>query len=215
MSKINEEEKNKIKDIFSEKLKDEVNILFFDDGEEECQYCGDTQEILEEITGLDDRINFSTHTLGDETADKYNIDKAPATLFVDDEGEDMGVYFYGIPSGYEFNTLIEDIVDVSAGSIDLPEEVIKAAGEIDEDVLLEVFVTPTCPYCPRSVRVAHHLAMVNPRIKGVMVEAIEFQELSNRYNVSGVPKTVINEGAAEQVGAVPADTILEKIKEVI
>jgi protein-disulfide isomerase len=45
-----------------------------------------------------------------------------------------------------------------------------------------------------------------------MVEAMEFEELSASYNVSGVPKTVINSGADEQVGAVPAKTILKKIQ---
>ncbi len=59
------------------------------------------------------------------------------------------------------------------------------------------------------------MAMVNPHIRGEMVEAMEFPELSNQHNVMGVPKTVINGGAAEQEGAVPEEVILQKILESI
>ncbi len=214
MSKISKEEQKKIKDLFEEKMNSEVNILFFAD-ENDCQYCDDTREILTDISGLDERINLETYMLDDDKAKEYGIDRAPATLFVDEEGNDLNVHFYGIPSGYEFNTLVEDIIDISTKTPDLPEDVVEQVKEIEDDVILQVFITPTCPYCPRAVRVAHQMAMVNPRIRGEMVEAIEFRELSEKYNVSGVPKTVINEGAAEQVGAVPAQAILDKIKSVV
>jgi len=214
MPKISEEEQNKIRNMFEEKMTEEVNILFFE-SDSGCDYCDDTKEILDEISSLHENINLSVYNIEDKEAEKYNIHGAPATVFLDAEKNDLGVYFFGIPSGYEFNTLIEDIIDISNMNPELSDEVISAAKEIDEEVNLQVFITPTCPYCPRSVRVAHQLAMVNPKIRGEMIEAIEFQELSNKYNVSGVPKTVINQGKAEQVGAVPAKTIIDKIKEVI
>ena len=96
--------------------------------------------------------------------------------------------------------------------IDLSDDIKEQLKAIDEEITLQVFITPTCPYCPRAVRVAHQMALLNPNIRGEMVEAIEFEELSASYNVSGVPKTVINHGADEQVGAVPAKTILSKIQ---
>ena len=37
MAKIDQEEKNKIKELFSKNLKDDVNLLFFSQ-EEGCQY---------------------------------------------------------------------------------------------------------------------------------------------------------------------------------
>ncbi|MFW6265967.1 MAG: protein disulfide oxidoreductase [Halanaerobiales bacterium] len=214
MPKISNEEQDKIKDMFQEKLAGEVNILFFSE-DSGCEYCDDTAEILDEIAELDDRIKLEKGVMGDDKAEKYNIEMTPATLFVDDEGNDTGVRFYGIPSGYEFNTLIEDIIDVSRKKPDLPDDALEQIKEIDEDVRLQVFITPTCPYCPRAVRVAHQMAMVNSRISGEMVEAIEFPDLSDKYNVSGVPKTVINDGAAEQEGAVPLKAVISKVKSVI
>ncbi|RCW60899.1 MULTISPECIES: protein disulfide oxidoreductase [Halanaerobium] len=213
MAKIDQEEKNKIKELFSKNLKDEVNLLFFSQ-EEGCQYCEDTEEILAEVTALDERVNFEKHLLGSEKAEELGIDRAPAIIFLNNEGQDSGVHFYGIPSGYEFTSLIEDILDMSDKErIDLSEDIKKEIQELDSDVLLQVFITPTCPYCPRAVRVAHQMAMLNPRVRGEMVEAMEFEELSSSFNVSGVPKTVINSGADEQVGAVPAKTILKKVQD--
>jgi glutaredoxin-like protein len=214
MPKISEDEQNKIKSIFQEQMSGEVNILFFG-SDTNCDYCDDTREILEEVSSLDDRINLKSYNLDDDKAKELSIDRAPATIFLDNNGNDIGVHFYGIPSGYEFNTIIEDIIDASNEKSDLPEDIIKTIKGIKSKVLLQVFITPTCPYCPRSVRIAHQFAMINPNIRGEMIEAIEFQELSNKYDVSGVPKTVINNGAAEQVGAVPAQIIVDKIMQII
>ena len=44
-----------------------------------------------------------------------------------------------------------------------------------------------------------------------MIEAVEFYELAMRYNVSGVPQTVINEGDGIIVGAVPEDYLLQEV----
>ena len=213
MAKIDQEEKNKIKELFSNNLKDEVNLLFFSQ-EEDCQYCEDTEEILEEVTALDERVNFEKHLVNSDKAEEFGIDRAPAIIFLNNEAKDSGVHFYGIPSGYEFTSLIEDILDMSDKErIDLSDDIKDQIREIDSDVLLQVFITPTCPYCPRAVRVAHQMAMLNPKVRGEMVEAMEFEELSASFDVSGVPKTVINSGAAEQVGAVPAKTILKKVND--
>jgi len=212
MAKIAQDEKTKIKELFSKNLKDDVNLLFFSQ-EENCQYCGDTEEILDEVTGLDDKVNFEKHMVGSEKAEEFGVDKGPVIVFLNEDDNDSGLRFNGIPSGYEFTSLIEDILDASDKErIDLSDDIKAEVKALENEVTLQVFITPTCPYCPRAVRVAHQMALLNPNIRGEMVEAIEFEELSAAYNVSGVPKTVINHGADEQVGAVPAKTILNKIK---
>ena len=45
--------------------------------------------------------------------------------------------------------------------------------------------------------------MVSANITAEVVEATEFPELARKHRVSGVPKTVINDGQAEFVGAQP------------
>jgi len=56
--------------------------------------------------------------------------------------------------------------------------------------------------------------MENPAmIRAEGVEAMEFSELANRYQISGVPDTIINDGAARVVGAVPEINLLEEVKQ--
>jgi glutaredoxin len=81
-------------------------------------------------------------------------------------------------------------------------------------VHFQVFVTPTCPYCPQAVRLAHKLAIESDLIRADMVEAIEFPQLSNKYHVHGVPRTVINE-TVHQEGAAPEPMLLAKLLEAV
>lgn len=213
MVQIDESDKQMIKNMFSEKMQGTAHIRFFA-SKENCQYCNETQDILEQLAELSDKIDlqFFDKNEDKEVADRLGVDKYPAIVFVDENENDTGVHFYGIPSGYEFTTLIEDIMDLANNHTNLSPETIEVLKQINEDVKLSVFITPTCPYCPRAVRVAHHMAMINPHIKGEMVEAMEFPELSDKHNVMGVPKTVINDGKEEQEGAAPEQLILEKIQ---
>jgi hypothetical protein len=61
------------------------------------------------------------------------------------------------------------------------------------------------------VTLAYQIAMENPLVQAEMIEASEFYELAMRYNVSGVPQTVINEGAGIVLGAVPSDYLLQEV----
>jgi glutaredoxin-like protein len=120
------------------------------------------------------------------------------------------IKFYGIPSGYEFTTLMEDIVDLSNGKTDLPAEVVNDLKKVTWPVHIQVFITPTCPYCPAAVRTAHRFALLNENIRADMIEAIEFPHLAQKYQVRGVPRSVINETLRVD-GAVSESKYLEQI----
>ena len=77
------------------------------------------------------------------------------------------------------------------------------------DVL--VFVTPTCPHCPRAVTLAHRMAVESPLIRATCVEATEFMDLSRSYQVTGVPKTVVAGTDAEILGALPEDAFVSQL----
>jgi hypothetical protein len=56
------------------------------------------------------------------------------------------------------------------------------------------------------------MAMESPLVEAEMVEAMEFPDLADRFNVSGVPQTTINQGAGTVVGATPEDYLLSEIQ---
>ena len=59
---------------------------------------------------------------------------------------------------------------------------------------------------------AHQMAMESPYVQAEMVEAMEFPDLANQFDVSGVPQTTINMGAGTAIGAVPEEDLLEEIQ---
>ncbi|HQO13577.1 MAG TPA: thioredoxin family protein, partial [Petrotogaceae bacterium] len=94
---------------------------------------------------------------------------------------------------------------------------------IDKKVRIRVFVTPTCPYCPKAVISAHQTAMANSEmVVAEMFEANEFGNESQKYNVSSVPHTIIevkeNDGwvkTGEFIGAYPEDNYISELMQAI
>ena len=125
-----------------EELDQPVKLINFTQ-DVECMYCRETRQLMEEITELSDKITLEEYDfVADEDAVKrYSIDKIPATVVKGDK--DYGIRFFGIPAGYEFGTLIEDIIMVSKGDSRLEPETRLALATLNEPVHLQVFVTPT------------------------------------------------------------------------
>ncbi len=210
MGLISKEDKEYIREVFSSKLTNPVTIMVFVSEKSPCEYCKDTVELVNEVSSLSDKLSVEVYSLekDGEIVRTYKIDKVPAITF---RGERVyNIRFFGIPSGYEFSAFIDDIIDVSRGSSRLSPLTKSKLKEIDKSVHIQVFVTPTCPYCPRAVRLAHQFAIENDNITGDMIEAMEFPELANKYGVMSVPHVVINE-KFEFIGAYPEPQFLQQV----
>jgi glutaredoxin-like protein len=212
---LNEQIISQIEQVF-EQMKEPVQILFFG-SQEECDTCSETRRLLEEVAAIDDRVGLSIYDLQTdaELAGKLGAFKAPGVAIVaknEDQLTDFGIRFSGIPSGHEFSTLINDIVLVSGRDSRLSQQAREALKNLQKPLDLQVFVTPTCPYCPQAVLLAHQMAMENPAmIRAEGIQATEFPDLANQFNVRGVPQTVINAGSGLVVGAVPERDLLAEI----
>jgi glutaredoxin-like protein len=201
-------------------LKDPVSILFFGSKMQACEYCEHTWELLSEISALSEKIDLQTIDIDEdkEAAQKYRIELVPGIVIAaksDEEIRDYGVRFSGIPAGHEFSSLINSIVLVSGRESGLSEEGKTYLKSLDTPVHLQVFVTTSCGYCPQAVTLAHQMAIESDFVHAEMVEAVEFSELSNRYGVSGVPHTVINEGKGEIIGAVPERMLIDEVRQAV
>jgi glutaredoxin-like protein len=176
----------------------------------ECATCQDTKEMILELSRTSPKLKAEVYDFvkDKERVKEFNIDKIPAIALVSKKNN--GIRFYGAPSGYEFAALIEDIVDVSNGKTSLSARTKEKLKEVSKPIRIQVFSTPTCPYCPQAVRLAHQFAVENSSICADMVEIIEFPFLGQRYAVMGVPKVVINE-SINFVGALPEERFLEYV----
>jgi glutaredoxin-like protein len=131
-------------------------------------------------------------------------------VFGGTEGYDYGIRFYGIPSGYEFASLLEAIRLVGSDEVDLQPAMRQFLEGLTAPLHLQVFVTPSCPYCPRAVVLAHRLAYASPHVTADAVEVAEFPELGERYHVMSVPQTMIDDLVSVE-GAVPEGMLLAKL----
>lgn len=124
-----------------------VQILLFR-SDNACEYCDDTQNLIEEVAELSDLIHLSVHDLDKESdlAAQYKIDKAPTLVIAakdDDRIIDYGIRLAGIPAGHEFSSLVHVLLMVSRRDSDLADSTRAALSQISKPVLLQVFVTPT------------------------------------------------------------------------
>ena len=122
MAILNDEIQNQVREVLAE-LDAPVKLVVFTQGEGgalECAMCAETRGIIEEVAALSGKISVEIRDFvaDSEVAETYGIDKIPAVAVVreGDSPADYGVRLFGIPSGYEFGTLIEDIRLVSSGN---------------------------------------------------------------------------------------------------
>ncbi len=207
MSMIPDDKKELLKSEFKEKLEDPVKIVMFTQ-ELECRFCAETRTLAQEIATLNEKITAEVYDFvkDAEKAKQYGIEKIPAIAVIGKK--DYGVRIYGIPYGYELQTLIEAIVNVSRGRTDLSDKTKEVLKDIKAPVHIQVFVTLTCPHCPAAAAIAHKLAVENDMIRADVIDATEFPALAQKYEVIGVPKVVINE-KVEFVGAFNEDLFAE------
>ena len=213
MSILDDDDRAEVQGVL-EDLTDPIEVHVFT--EDDCQYCDETVALVEDIESLTDKITVETHEMDDPLAEELGADfydGGPVTVIT---REDIrGVRYFGIPSGQEFASFLQDLISVSTGETDLSESIKAELAEIDEPVDITVFVTPTCPHCPRAVETAHNFAIENEHIESNMVEAQEFMELSQEYGVRGVPQINVNGTDGEFTGALPPQQFVQQVKEAL
>jgi glutaredoxin-like protein len=209
LSLLPDDKKELLKKDFMEKLVDPVRIVLFTQ-EFECRYCSDTRNLAQELAALNSKITVEVYDFVADAAKakEYGIDKIPVLAIIGKK--DYGVKIYGIPYGYELQTLIEAIINVSKGKTDLSDKTKQILTEVKSPVHIQVFVTLTCPHCPAAAAVAHKLAIESDMVKADVIESSEFSDLAMKYNVIGVPKIIINE-TVEFVGAFNEDLFAEHV----
>jgi alkyl hydroperoxide reductase subunit AhpF len=102
------------------------------------------KRLVEEMAALEPRITAESYNfvLDKEKVAALGIHHSPAIAVLGTE-KDYGIRMYGMPSGYEFGTLIDAILDVSSGDSGLSPETRTALASVAKPVHLQVFSTPT------------------------------------------------------------------------
>ena len=190
-----------------------VTLLFFSQTFGAPDSVATTKRLLAEVASLNDLLTLEevNLVLDKDRAAQFAIDRVPAIVLLSN-GEDTRMRFVGAPEGYEFTSLIEAIVLAGTGESGLTKASEALIAEhASSSIDIKVFVTPSCPHCPRAVTLAHRMAVASPNIQATCVEASEFIDLAQRYRVTGVPKTVVEGTSVEILGAVPEDAFVAAV----
>lgn len=151
---FSDDQRREITELLQETLEQQVTIVYFTQDEPSidlpvqveitpCEYCEETRQMLKELTELSDKLDLEVYDFvrDKDKAEQYGITDVPAMALLGEK--DYGIRYYGIPSGYEFSALLDAIVHVSRRRTTLTEDTKRVLDDLEEDVDIKVFVTPT------------------------------------------------------------------------
>jgi glutaredoxin-like protein len=192
---IREEDKRFLTNQFRKKLSKTVTLIVFTSSDKKCMYCDKAVEIIEEVSSLSDKIRTVKYSFENdrEMVEKYHVKKYPAIIVTSERIRDSRVVFYGLPSGYEFGSLVESIESASMDEPEIADKAKEIISGINMPVKITVYITPTCQYCPRASTIANKFAILNQNISYEITQILEFGDEDEIKDIEKVPYIKVND----------------------
>ena len=175
-----------------------------------CDACLAARSVVNEIASLSDQVTVEEYNfiLEKEEVALFDIELVPALAVVGER--DQGIRFYGVPSGHERASIVDAIILAATGEAGISADSQAVAESVDRPVDIKVFVTPNCAFCPQIVRIAYGLAACSDQITTSVIQATEYPDLVQRYQVTGAPKTIVD-NQVEILGVQPEDDFVRQV----
>jgi thioredoxin reductase (NADPH) len=187
---IPDDVKKVIRETFLSQLKDPVSVEVFTLAGINDKFNDAVVSLFRTLAGLSDKLKVTYHTIGDAQAQKRGVTRSPSVLIAPDK---YRIRYTGAPLGEEGKSLLVAIMMASSGMTVLSEAAIKRLAELRDKRDIQVFVSPTCPYCPQQVLAAFSSAVVRPDlISADAIEIYENHDLAESLGSLSVPQTFIN-----------------------
>jgi alkyl hydroperoxide reductase subunit AhpF len=139
-------------------------------------------------------------------AKRYDIQRVPTILFVDEEGIEY-IRYLAAPKGAEIQPFIQALFTF-AGAPNYYEAAIKQNLNRISPTTLKVMITNTCPYCPSVVTIASLFALASGgKIRTIVIDINSNPDIGQYYDAAGVPYTIINDQKT-LVGMIGANEII-------
>jgi thioredoxin reductase (NADPH) len=176
---------------FFDAMQEPVELVVLTDPKQNAQYNSFMESLCRELSEISPKITARFLGLDSPQAKLYGVNFSPTLLLSPDRCQ---IRYLGAPLGEEARTLIETIMRLSLGKSGLTQISRQLLQELDEKRQVQVFVNPSCPYCPGQVSNAFRCAVERPDlIAAVCVDSSQHQALAEQYQVGSVPHTIINE----------------------
>ncbi len=160
----------------------------------------DMGKLLNTIVGLSDKV----------TLDTSGTDARKPSFVVAREGEAQGVRFAGLPLGHEFTSLVLALLWTGGHPPKVEQDVIDSIKSLDGDFNFEVYMSLSCHNCPDVVQALSLMAIVNPKVKTVVIEGGAFQKEVEERQIMAVPMVFLN-GQVFGSGRMSVEEIVAKL----
>jgi thioredoxin reductase (NADPH) len=206
---LGEETRKALRETF-EMLQGRVILEVFTQKGVNDEFSAVTVRLMKAIAELSDKIEVNVNDMTGEKARKYGVSRSPSVLI---DPEKYRIRYTGAPVGEEGISFIQTLIRVSMGESTLTPVSKAKLAKLNEKRHIQVFVSPTCPYCPGEVMNSFKAAIERPDlVSAEAVEATENLDLAREVDLSGVPHTIVN-GVTVSKGLQPEERFIDNLME--
>lgn len=159
------------------------------------------QALLRDVATLSDRITLTERRDG--------VERTPS-FAVTQPGEIAGVRFAGLPMGHEFTSLVLALLQVGGYPVKIDDDVQAQVRALDGDFHFETYISLSCQICPDVVQALNAMAVLNPRVRHVMIDGSLFQDEIEKRGIQAVPTVYLN-GEVFGQGRLTLEEIVAKL----
>lgn len=183
---FDKETENSLRELLGSLKKQVINYLVTG---ENCLSCSEAVALAREMNRVSEgMVKFELLNANEEIIDKLMVRYIPGFIY---DTRRRNVRFYGIPSGQEFAPFVYIQRYIGNNELNLPEKIVEKVESLDKPLHVKVMVTPECPYCPLVVDTLNQIGLVNDQLLVETIEAMEFPDEANMYNVTYVPSIIV------------------------
>jgi len=161
----------------------------------------DTLSLLQTIQGLrSDKITLRTDG-NDARKPSFSLQRTGST---------SSLRFAGLPLGHEFTSLVLALLWSGGHPPKVEQDVIDQIKALDGDYNFEVYMSLSCHNCPDVVQALALMAVLNPKVKTVIIEGGAFQDEVNQRQIMAVPMVFLN-GQMFHSGRILLEEVIAKL----
>ncbi|KJG37239.1 NADH dehydrogenase [Photobacterium angustum] len=183
---------------YLENLKTDIQLVLSLDDSDTAQKL---HELAHEIAELNDKVSV---------IEDNNASERKPVMQVVNPTKQTSMSFAGLPMGHEFTSLVLALLHSGGHPMKLEQAVIDQIAALDQDIVVETFISLSCQNCPDVVQAFNMMAAINPRIKATMIDGAAFQDEVTERNIMAVPTVYVN-GEVFGQGRMSLTEILNKL----
>ncbi len=148
---------------YLENLKTDVQLVLSLDDSDTAQKL---HELAYEIAELNNKVSV---------IEDNNASVRKPVMQVVNPTKQTSMSFAGLPMGHEFTSLVLALLHSGGHPMKLEQAVIDQIAALDQDIVVETFISLSCQNCPDVVQAFNMMAAINPRIKASMIDGAAFK----------------------------------------